>query len=191
MIMDEAKKRDAEDALSAFRKEFLFPKQADGTPYAYLCGNSLGLQPKNAKPYILEELEDWECFGVEGHFEARHPWLPYHEFVTDSLARLVGAKPEEVVAMNSLTVNLHLLMASFYRPTSKRFKILIEGNAFPSDQYAVASQARFHARHLGFDPKNAIVQVFPRSGDTYVRTEDFVAALEDNKSDIALVLLGA
>lgn len=189
-MIDSAKKMDNDDSLKDLRKEFLFPKQKNGENYVYLCGNSLGLQPKNTKQYINEVLEDWEKFGVEGHFEARHPWLPYHEFVTESLARLVGAKNSEVVAMNSLTVNLHLLMTSFYRPTKQRYKILIEGNAFPSDQYAVASQARWHAQHLGFDVSTAILEVFPKAGETYVRTEDFIEALEKNKNDIALVLLG-
>jgi kynureninase len=189
-MMEQAKKWDEEDSLASLRQEFLFPKQSNGHPYTYLCGNSLGLQPKNTKKYINEELEDWEKFGVEGHFEARHPWLPYHEFVADSLARLVGASSSEVVAMNSLTVNLHILMASFYRPTKERYKIVIEGNAFPSDQYAVASQARFHSQHLGIKVSDAIIEVFPREGETYVRTEDFVETLEKNKKDIALVLLG-
>jgi kynureninase len=189
-MIDKAQQLDAEDTLKNLRSEFLFPKQKNGNPYIYLCGNSLGLQPKNTKQYINEELEDWEKYGVEGHFEARHPWLPYHEFVTDSLARVVGAKNSEVVAMNSLTVNLHILMTSFYRPTKQRYKIVIEGNAFPSDQYAVASQARLHAKNIGFDNSQAILEVFPRDGETYVRTDDFMELLEKNKSEVALVLLG-
>jgi len=184
--MDVAKKLDAADPLQKFRQEFLFPKTPKGDDYIYLCGNSLGLQPKKAKEYVNQELDDWAKFGVEGHFEAKNAWLPYHEFLTAPLARLVGAKEVEVVAMNSLTVNLHLLMVSFYRPTRTRHKIVIEGNAFPSDQYAVASQARFH----GYDPKEAIIEVFPRVGETSVRTEDFVELLEKNKDDIALVLIG-
>lgn len=189
-MIDRAKQLDSEDALKHLRSDFLFPKQKNGIPYIYLCGNSLGLQPKNTKQYINEELEDWEKYGVEGHFEARHPWLPYHEFVTESLARIVGAKNSEVVAMNSLTVNLHILMTSFYRPTKQRYKIVIEGNAFPSDQYAVASQARWHAKTVGFDATQAILEVFPREGETYVRTDDFMQLLEKNKSEVALVLLG-
>lgn len=189
-MIETAKKLDAADPLKHLRNDFLFPQQSNGQPYIYLCGNSLGLQPKTTKQYINEELEDWAKYGVEGHFEARRPWLPYHEFVTESLARIVGAKNEEVVAMNSLTVNLHILMTSFYRPTQSRYKILIEGNAFPSDQYAVASQARLHGKTIGFDHTSAIVEVFPRSGETYVRTEDFVAQLEAHKNDLALVLLG-
>src|SRR5687767_2010768 len=143
---------DAADPLRAIRGEFLFPKGPDGEPAIYLAGNSLGLQPRKAREYIQGELEDWERLGVEGHMKARKPWLPYHELVTEPLARVVGAKPLEVVAMNSLSVNLHLMMVSFYRPTRERFKILVERGAFPSDQYAVASQARLH----GFDPAQAI-----------------------------------
>lgn len=189
-MIDIARKMDQEDSLKNLRNEFLFPQQKNNSPYIYLCGNSLGLQPKKTKQYINEELEDWAKYGVEGHFEARHPWLPYHEFVTESLARIVGGNNTEVVAMNSLTVNLHILMASFYRPTKQRFKILIEGNAFPSDQYAVASQARWHAQHLGFDHQHAILEVFPKTGETYVHTSDFLDVLEKNKTEIALVLIG-
>jgi len=181
-----AKALDAEDPLRKFRDEFLFPKTAKGEAYVYLCGNSLGLQPQKTKEYVQQELDDWAKLGVEGHFEAKNAWLPYHEFLTEPLARLVGAKPLEVVAMNSLTVNLHLLMVSFYRPTKSRYKILIEGNAFPSDQYAVASQARFH----GYDPKTAVLEALPRDGETAVRTEDFLKLLEANKNEIALVMIG-
>ncbi|MCB9072787.1 MAG: kynureninase [Bdellovibrionaceae bacterium] len=188
-MMKTAQQLDTADELLMYREEFLYPMQPNGEPYIYLCGNSLGLQPRNAKKYIMEELEDWEKFGVEGHFEARHPWLPYHEFVAEPLARLVGGKPDEVVAMNSLTVNLHLLMASFYRPTKKRYKIVIEGHAFPSDQYAVASQARFHGQHLG-DLADPILEIFPSEGRSYVRTEDFVQFLEQHKDEVALVLIG-
>jgi kynureninase len=189
-MMEVAKKLDAEDPLKKFRQEFLFPKNEKGEVYTYLCGNSLGLQPKKAKDYIQQELTDWAHLGVEGHFEAKNPWLPYHEFLTQPLARLVGAKPIEVVAMNSLTVNLHLLMVSFYRPTKTRYKIVIEGHAFPSDQYAVASQARFHAKDVGFDPKQAILEVFPREGESAVRTEDFIQFIEKHKNEIALVMIG-
>ena len=181
---------DKQDPLSIFRDEFHFPKMSSGDDYIYLCGNSLGLQPKGTQEAILQELKDWAALGVEGHFEAKNPWLPYHETVTPSLARLVGARPEEVVAMNSLTVNLHILMASFYRPTKQRFKILIEGNAFPSDQYAVASQARFHCKPVGFDPAQAILEVFPRAGESIIRTEDILQTIEDHKDSLALVMLG-
>jgi kynureninase len=135
---------DAEDPLRGFRERFHIPLAADGTEAVYFTGNSLGLQPKTAREYINAELDDWARLGVEGHLHARHPWLPYHEFVAESLARVVGTKPTEVVAMNSLTVNLHLLMVSFYRPTAERYKIVIEKGAFPSDQYAVESQLAFH-----------------------------------------------
>lgn len=190
MSLEAAKQMDQQDPLKNFRSEFIFPKNKNGEDYVYLCGNSLGLQPRKAKEYIDQELTDWGNLGVEGHFEAKNPWLPYHEFVTGSLSRLVGAKPTEVVAMNSLTVNLHLLMASFYRPTKERYKIVIEGNAFPSDQYAVASQARFHGERTGFKAADAILEVKPRENETTVRTEDFVALLEKHKNEIALVLLG-
>lgn len=189
-IKDFAKKMDEQDELKAFREQFLFPQTPFGEKYIYLCGNSLGLQPKKTQEYINQELADWAKLGVEGHFEAKNPWLPYHEFVTQPLARVVGAKTNEVVAMNSLTVNLHLLMVSFYRPTKSRYKIVIEGNAFPSDQYAVASQARFHAKDVGFNAHEAIIEVFPRSGETTVRTEDFVELLEKNKNEIAMVMIG-
>lgn len=186
----QALKLDQEDPLAKFRQEFLFPTSKNGEPYVYLCGNSLGLQPKKTREYINQELDDWEALGVEGHFEAKNPWMPYHEFVTHSLAKLVGAKPMEVVAMNSLTVNLHLLMVSFYRPTKTRYKIVIEGSAFPSDQYAVASQARFHAEQLGFDPAEAILEIFPKTGETWVKTEDFISLLDKHKNEIALVMIG-
>lgn len=172
------------------RDEFLFPRASNGQDVKYFAGNSLGLQPKRARQYIEEELEDWHRLGVEGHTRARHPWLPYHEFLTESLARLVGAKPTEVVAMNTLTVNLHLMMVSFYRPTRERHKILIEGGAFPSDQYAVASQARFHARTVGFDPKKAILEIRPREGEDTIRPEDILALIHEHRSELALVMLG-
>jgi kynureninase len=190
MIRTAAEQLDSRDELKKFRDQFLFPRTPSGDKYTYLCGNSLGLQPQKTQDYIQQELIDWARLGVEGHFEAKNPWLPYHEFVTQPLARLVGALPTEVVAMNSLTVNLHLLMVSFYRPTKIRYKIVIEGNAFPSDQYAVASQAQFHAKTVGFDSTQAIVEVFPREGEASVRTEDFVEVLEKHKNEIALVMIG-
>ena len=134
---------DAADTLAAFRSEFHLPV-IDGKQTLYFTGNSLGLMPKAAESYLNEELEDWKNWGVEGHFHARRPWMPYHEFFSESLSKLVGAKPEEVVVMGSLTNNLHLLMVSFFRPKGKRMKILCEAKAFPSDQYALASQLRFH-----------------------------------------------
>ncbi|MFN7685856.1 MAG: kynureninase [Oligoflexia bacterium] len=172
------------------REEFLFPKTPSGSDYLYFAGNSLGLQPRKARQYIEEELEDWARLGVEGHLKARHPWLPYHEFLTESLARLVGAKSTEVVAMNTLSVNLHLMMVSFYRPTKTRYKILIEGGAFPSDQYAVASQARFHAGAQGFDAASTIVELKPRAGEDALRPEDILATIHAHRDSLALVMLG-
>jgi len=168
-----------------FRNLFHIPK-VNGQDSIYLCGNSLGLQPKKVKEYVNEELEDWATLGVEGHLHARHPWLPYHEFLTQSMARLVGANQSEVVVMNSLTVNLHLLMASFYRPDKKRYKILIESDAFPSDRYAVASQAAWH----GYDPADAIILWKPVEGEYTLRVEQLKAILEKEGEQIAMILLG-
>ena len=180
------RRMDAEDPLRSFRDEFLFPQRKDGEPAIYLVGNSLGLQPRKARQYVMEELEDWERLGVEGHFHARHPWLPYHETLTEQTARLVGALPLEVVVMNTLTVNLHLMLVSFYQPTRERFKILIEGGAFPSDQYAVASQTRFH----GFDPAVAVMRLEPRADEATLRPEDILETIERHGDEIALVMLG-
>lgn len=179
-----ARELDARDPLAAFRSEFLIPDLGMGTPSVYLTGNSLGCQPKAVGELITRELEDWAKLGVEGHLHGRDPWLPYHEQFRGPLSRLVGATEREVVAMNSLTVNLHFLMVSFYRPTADRFKIVIEDTAFPSDSYAVASQALFH----GFDPANAIVRLKPRDGEHTLRTEDIIASIEREKP--ALVMLG-
>lgn len=181
-----ARAQDEADPLRRFRDEFLFPKAPSGEPVAYFAGNSLGLQPRKARAYLSEALEDWERFGVEGHFKANKPWLPYHEFLTEQAARLVGAKPIEVVVMNTLTVNLHLMMVSFYRPTAERHRILVEAGAFPSDQYAVASQAKVH----GFDPQEAIVELTPRPGEETLRMEDVLATIEREGSKLALVLIG-
>ncbi len=169
----------------AYRQQFHIPK-VKGEESVYLCGNSLGLQPRKVKDYVDAELEDWASLGVEGHLHARHPWLPYHEFLTLPMARLVGAHPGEVVVMNSLTVNLHLLMASFYRPTPTRYKILIESDAFPSDRYAVASQARWH----GFDPASALVVWSPLPGEHTLRTDRLKEILAKEGDSIALILLG-
>jgi kynureninase len=177
-----ARQLDAEDPLKRFRSEFHFPPE---TPL-YFAGHSLGLMPRRASTFVEEALEDWRHFGVEGHYEGEHPWLPYHELLAPALARLVGAKETEVVAMNSLTVNLHLLLVSFYRPTKTRFRILIENNAFPSDRYAVDSHARFH----GFDPLSTVVELVPRAGELFVRTEDIEAQIEALGPSLALVLLG-
>lgn len=182
-----ARALDGADPLASFRNDFHFPKDKQGKPLIYFCGNSLGLQPKRTREFIENELEDWATFGVEGHFGARKPWLPYHELLTEPMARVVGAKPIEVVVMNQLTVNLHLMMASFYRPTKERCKILVEAGAFPSDQYAVASQIRFH----GYDPVDAIIEVRPREGEYILREEDLHAAIARDGHQIALILLGS
>jgi kynureninase len=181
-----AAEMDARDPLAEFRQRFYFPKTADGSACVYLCGHSLGLQPKTAREYVESELKDWELLGVEGHFRGTHPWLRYHRLLSEQTARLVGAKPAEVVVMNSLTVNLHLMMVSFYRPTTQRHKIVIEGSAFPSDQYAMKSQLLYH----GFDPANALVELQPRSGEAILREEDILALIETEGSSIALIMLG-
>jgi kynureninase len=181
-----ARRMDSQDPLRKFREAFLFPVDARGEPVVYLAGNSLGLQPRKARGYIEQELDDWARLAVEGHLKAQHPWLPYHEELTGQLARLVGAQPSEVVAMNSLTVNLHLMMTSFYRPTGERFKILVEAGAFPSDQYAVASQAGLH----GFTREQAIVEVAPRSGESTLRDDDLLEAIAREGPSLALVMLG-
>lgn len=180
-----AQRLDREDPLSRLRAQFHIPRQADGSEAIYLCGNSLGLQPKRTAEYVSEFLKDWAAMGVRGHFEGAHPWLPYHEFLTAGLAALTGAKPDEVVAMNSLTVNLHLMMVSFYRPTALRYKILIEDHAFPSDHYAVESQIRYH----GADPANALIKIGPRPGEELIQDEDLFALIEREGSALALVLL--
>ncbi|REJ79135.1 MAG: kynureninase [Acidobacteria bacterium] len=181
-----SREKDALDPLRAFRNRFHFPETDSGEDAVYFTGNSLGLQPKTTKDYVDQELADWARLAVEGHFEAAHPWLPYHEFLTEKMAEVVGAKPIETVVMNSLTVNLHLLMVSFYRPSKERFKIMIEGKAFPSDQYAVKSQLAFH----GIDPAEGLIEVTPRTGETWLRTEDIVAAIKEHGESLALVMFG-
>jgi len=196
--LDSARALDSADHLASFRQKFYIPaalgpasskdksaSQADGE-CVYLTGNSLGLQPRGARQFIEAELDDWAALGVEGHFHARHPWLPYHEFLTDTMARVVGAKPSEVVVMNTLTVNLHLMLVSFYRPAKSRFKILVEKGAFPSDQYAVASQAAFH----GFDPTGAILELAPEPGCDILETSSIIETIKTHGDEIALVLLG-
>ena len=183
---DFAAAMDARDPLAHFRERFYIPKTKGGTDCIYLCGHSLGLQPKTARSYIEQELRDWAELGVEGHLHAKAPWVPYHRLLTDQTAALAGAQPTEVVVMNSLTVNLHLMMATFYRPSSQRHKILIERAAFPSDQYAVKSQIRFH----GFDPATSLVELKPRDGELCLRDEDIQALIELEGSSIALILLG-
>lgn len=181
-----ARQMDENDPLRKYREEFFIPQTESGEDYIYFCGNSLGLQPKRVRAYIEQELKDWGELGVEGHFHARNPWLPYHEFLSESLARLVGAKTHEVIAMNTLTVNLHLMMVSFYRPTPDRHKILIEYSAFPSDQYAVKSQIKFH----GYDPHEALVELKPKTGTEIVTWDDFENVMEREGQSIALILIG-
>lgn len=184
-ILQYAKEQDLQDSLAKFRQQFHLPKDAQGNELIYLCGNSLGLQPKDTQKYIQQELDDWAKLGVEGHTDARNPWMPYHEFLTESMAKIVGAKPSEVVVMNTLTTNLHLLMVSFYRPTAKRYKIVIESDAFPSDKYAVESQLRFH----GLDPKDGLILWKPNAQE-YYDIEDLKAILKTQGDEIALLLIG-
>jgi kynureninase len=176
---------DARDPLAQFRDRFYFPKTKSGEDCIYLCGHSLGLQPKSARSYLEQELRDWAQLGVEGHFHAKNPWVPYHRLLTDQTAALVGALPSEVVVMNSLTVNLHLMMASFYRPTKQRHKILVERGAFPSDQYAVKSQINFH----GFAPTSSLVELAPREGELCLRDEDVESLIDREGDSIALIML--
>lgn len=178
-----AQSLDEKDPLKSFRDEFYIP-QYQGKDVLYFTGNSLGLQPKSTSTYINEELVLWKEKGVEGHFEGKRPWFHYHKFTKESLAKIVGAKPEEVVAMNSLTTNLHLLMVSFYRPTKIRYKIITEAGAFPSDQYALESQVHFH----GFDPDKAIIELTPREGETILRKEDILKEIEKHADELALVM---
>jgi kynureninase len=176
---------DANDPMRSFRGEFNIPESRGGRSCIYLCGNSLGLQPKRAARFVQEELDDWARFGVEGHFHARRPWLPYHRQATAGLSELTGALPDEVVGMNTLTVNLHLMMASFYRPTRERFKILIESTAFPSDRYAVLSQLRLH----GIEPETGLIEWSPRNGETELRASDLRTLLGEHGDSVALMLL--
>lgn len=180
-----ARQCDKEDPLRSFRGHFFFPEK-DGKPVIYLCGNSLGLQPKSVRMYLEQELLDWERLGVEGHFEATNPWKYYHHLFSHQTARLVGAKPDEVVVMNTLSVNLHLLMVTFYRPSKTRYKIMVEGHLFPSDHYAVESQLQHH----GFDPKEGIIELMPREGEHTLRTEDILQAIDEHGDDLALIMLG-
>ena len=180
-----ANQLDANDPLNSYRSQFHIP-QHNGHDVVYFTGNSLGLQPKTTKNYIQQELDDWATFGVEGHFLAKNPWLSYHELLTEKMAHLVGALPEETVMMNQLTVNLHLLMVSFYRPTKQRYKILCEAKAFPSDQYALQSQVKFH----GFEIEDAIIEIEPRQGEYTIHQDDIFAAIEKHKDTLALIMIG-
>jgi kynureninase len=177
---------DARDPLAHFRDRFHIPKIPNGQECIYLCGHSLGLQPKTVAAYVQQELRDWAELGVEGHFRGKHPWFTYHRLLTGQTAQLVGADSSEVVVMNSLTVNLHLMMTSFYRPTATRHKILMERGAFPSDQYALKSQIRFH----GFEPASSLVELRPRTGEPCMREEDIDLLIDREGHSIAAILLG-
>jgi len=178
-----AKELDLLDPLKHYREKFCFPKHKNGEEVIYLAGNSLGLQPKSVREYVEQELKDWETLAVDAHTQAKNPWLPYHEFLTEQTAQLVGAMPEETVNMNSLTTNLHLLFVSFYRPTKERHKILIESNAFPSDHYAIQSQIRFH----GFDVETSLIEMKPKAGENQIQTEDIEEIIDKNGDSIALI----
>ena len=180
-----AQSLDKQDELAHMRQHFSFPKQENGEPEYYFTGNSLGLQPILAKEAVMELLESWGEYGVKGHFEGDYPWMPYHEFVCESAAQIVGAKPAEVVMMNSLTVNLHLMMVSFFKPIGKRTKILIEDHAFPSDHYAVESQLRHH----GLSPEDNLILWQPRDGEELLNHQDLYQLIEQHGDDIALILL--
>ena len=181
-----AQQQDKEDSLSYLRDQFHIPKDIKGNDWLYFTGNSLGLQPKNTQKYIQQELDDWANLGVEGHFEAKNPWLNYHEFLTGNMAEIVGAKPLEVVVMSTLTANLHMLMVSFYQPTKKKYKIVIESDAFPSDRYAVQSQLKFH----GFDAKEGLIEWSPRKGEELLNIKDLEAIVAEHGDEIALLLIG-
>ena len=184
--LDYAKQLDQEDPISYLRNQFHIPRDKHGKEWLYFTGNSLGLQPKITSKYIEQELDDWANFGVEGHFEAKNPWLSYHELLTDTMAKVVGAKPIEVVVMNTLTTNLHLLMVSFYQPSKTKYKIIIESDAFPSDRYAVQSQLSFH----GFDPEEALIEWKPKEGKELLDLEDLKSILDSQGDEVALLLIG-
>ncbi len=183
--LEHAQNLDHNDPLKHMREEFHLPKQENGEDEIYLCGNSLGLQPKRTSDYLKYELDQWQKLGVKGHFSGDFPWMPYHEFLAEQSAQLVGAQASEVVCMNSLTANLHFLMVSFYQPTAERHKILIEDHAFPSDHYAVESQIKFH----GHDPQEALMLATPRDGEETLRTQDILELIEQHGDEIALILL--
>ena len=183
---DFAGEMDTNDPLKGSREKFFIPKEADGSEIIYFTGNSLGLQPKTTSGYVMEELKEWQTLAVEGHVNAKHPWLPYHEFLAAPMARVIGADPVETVVMNSLTVNLHLMMVSFYRSVGTRRKVMIEKGAFPSDQYAVESQLQFH----GLDREDGLIELTPRDGESTLRTEDIVDAIGREGEKLALILIG-
>ena len=183
--VDFAEAMDQKDPLKSYRRQFHIPKH-NGNDCLYFTGNSLGLQPKTVKQFIDQELSNWQELAVEGHFKSKtRPWFHYHKHSKEVLARLVGAKPMEVVSMNNLTSNLHFMMVSFYRPVKSRYKILMEEGAFPSDQYAVESQIKYH----GYDPEKALVELHPREGEDILRTEDIIEAIKAESDSLAMVLL--
>ena len=184
--LEYAKQKDKNDVLAVYKNAFHIPENEYGNPLVYLTGNSLGLQPKRTKLAINQELKDWSNLGVEGHFKAYNPWVDYHEYLTHSMAKVVGAKPIEVVVMNTLTTNLHLLLVSFYTPTTKKYKILIESDAFPSDLFAVQSQLKYH----GYDPNDGIIKWVPPKGQTLLKIKDLEKLLEEQGEEIALLLVG-
>src|SRR5437764_2715942 len=181
-----AKQLDSEDPLRAFRDKFHLPLGKDGKPLIYFAGNSLGLMPKAARQVVDQELDDWAKLGVDAHLEGKTPWYSYHETLREPTARLVGAKTNEVICMNSLTVNLHLMMVTFYRPTKSRFKILMEDPAFPSDTYAIKTQIVHH----GLSPKEVLILASPRKGELTVQTEDVLDLMEKHAAELAVVLIG-
>ncbi len=181
LMLDEA------DSLKSFRNEFLIPKSNDNKELIYFCGNSLGLQPRSTKDFVVQELSDWAAYGVEGHHKAKNPWYSYHELLTERMAEIVGAKPIETIVMNTLTVNLHLMMVSFYKPTQNRHKILIEYSSFPSDRYAVESQIRFH----GYDPKDSLIILEPDAGTDYISLQNIENVFQKEGNQIALALIGS
>ncbi len=183
--LQQAEALDASDPLARYRQQFYFP-QHNGNDVIYFTGNSLGLQPKSAAKYIQDVLDDWAKRGVDGHFEGDDPWTTYHESLAHPLTKIVGCLPHEVVVMNQLTVNLHLLMVTFYRPTKQRYKIICEAKAFPSDQYAFET----HVKHHGLNPSEVIIEVEPRPGEKNLRTEDIIDVIEKNNECVALVLFG-
>src|SRR5436189_375843 len=184
---DFALQLDDEDPLRHFRKKFHLPLGKDGKPVIYFAGNSLGLMPKSARQIVDQELDNWGTLGVDAHHATGTPWYSYHEALREPTARLVGAKPLEVICMNSLTVNLHLMMATFYRPTKSRFKILMEEPAFPSDTYAIKTQIAHH----GLAPRDALVLARPRKGEFTIQTEDIVDLIEKHAEQLAVVMVGA
>ena len=189
MIFDDsiefARQLDKEDPLKKFRDKFFIPI-LHGKECIYFNGNSLGLQPKNAQEYVLNEMENWANYGVEGHFHGRNPWVNYHDKFPNKLSAIVGAMPEEIVVMNQLTINLHLLLITFYKPEKKRYKIVCEEKAFPSDQYAIESQLKLH----GYDSADALIELKPREGEHVLRNDDIISTIEKYGNETALVIMG-